>query len=83
MFWNAKYIIGAHGAAFTNLIFCKPNTKIIEFKPFNHPGRNYEKISKINKLNYQKIISKKKFLKNNSGDIFIDLNILKKKIKFR
>ena len=59
MFWNAKYIIGAHGAAFANLIFCKPNTKIIEFKPFNHPGRNYEKISKINKLNYQKIISKK------------------------
>ena len=83
MFWNAKFIIGAHGAAFTNLIFCKPNTKIIEFKPFNHPGRNYEKISKINKLNYQKIISKKKYLKNTSGDIFVDLNILKKKLKFR
>lgn len=82
MFWNAKYIIGAHGAALTNLIFCKPNTKIIEFKPFNHPGKNYEKISKINKLNYQKIVSKKKYLKNNLGDIFVDLNILKKKIKF-
>ena len=82
MFWNAKCIIGAHGAAFTNLIFCKPKTKIIEFKPFNHPGKNYEKISNINKLNYQSIISDKKYLKNKCGDIYIDLNILKKKLNY-
>ena len=27
LFKNAKIIVGAHGAAFANLIFCMPNTK--------------------------------------------------------
>jgi capsular polysaccharide biosynthesis protein len=78
MFWNAKYVIGAHGAAFTNLIFCRPKTKIIEIKPFGHPGRNYQRISKINKLRYKSIISEKKYLKNKNGDIFIDIKKLQK-----
>ena len=77
MFWNAKCIIGAHGAAFTNLIFCKRKTKIIEIKPFGHPGKNYQRISEINNLQYNSIISEKKFLKNRNGDIFIDIKKLK------
>ena len=50
--------------------------------PFNHPGKNYERISKINKLNYLNIFSKRKYLKNKDGDIYIDLNILKKKLNY-
>jgi capsular polysaccharide biosynthesis protein len=80
MFWNAQCIIGAHGAAFSNLIFCKPKTKIIELKPFNHPGKNYKSISKINRLNYMSINSKKEYLNNKDGDIYVDLKILKKKL---
>jgi capsular polysaccharide biosynthesis protein len=30
LFNNAEIIIGPHGAGFTNLIFCKPNTHIVE-----------------------------------------------------
>lgn len=30
LFHNAKTIVGAHGTGFANLIFCKPNTTIIE-----------------------------------------------------
>ena len=52
MFWNANSIIGAHGAALTNLVFCKPKTKVIELKPFGHPGKNYQRISKVNNLHY-------------------------------
>ena len=80
MFWNAKYIIGAHGAALTNIVFCKPKTKVLELKPFGHPGNNYQRISKINNLNYSSIQSDKKYLKNKIGDIFVDLNELNKKI---
>lgn len=80
MFSNAKCIIGAHGAALANLIFCKPKTKIIEFKPFSHPGKNYRRISKINRLNYVSISSKKKYLNNKNGDIYVDINVLKKKL---
>ena len=32
VFNNADIIVGLHGAAFANLCFCKPSTKIIELK---------------------------------------------------
>ena len=76
LFHNAKIIIGPHGAAFANLVFCKPQTKVIEFKPFNHPTVVNKRISEINDLNY-KLIKAPDF-KNEKGDILIDLNTLKK-----
>ena len=30
---RAEYIIGMHGAAFTNLIFAHKNAKVLEFSP--------------------------------------------------
>ena len=78
MFWNANCIIGAHGAALTNLVFCKPKTKVIELKPFGHPGKNYQRISKVNNLHYYSIKSQKKYLLNKDGDIFVDLKKLDK-----
>lgn len=59
LFKNASVIIGAHGAAFTNIIFCKPNTKIIEIMPVNHYNKKCERISKILKLKYFRIVTKK------------------------
>ena len=76
LFHNAKIIIGPHGAAFANLAFCKPQTKVIEFKPFNHPTVVNKRISEINDLNYQSIEAPD--FKNEKGDILIDLNTLKK-----
>lgn len=76
-FWNAKVIIGAHGAAFTNILFCKPKTKIIEFKPYNHPGKNYQRIARVNSLRYKCIKSKKKYLNHKKGDIFVNIKKLK------
>jgi len=76
LFHNAKIIIGPHGAAFANLVFCKPQTKVIEIKPINHPFLGNKIISEINDLNY-KLIEAPDF-KNEKGDILIDLNMLKK-----
>ena len=58
LFNNASIILGAHGAAFTNIIFCKPGTKIIEIIPANHPNRKCERISKILGLKYFRIVTK-------------------------
>ncbi len=72
LFRNAKIIIGPHGAAFTNLLFCKPETEIIEIKPKNRPN-NYRVISKVNNLKYKQFISST-IPKNRSliGDMYID-----------
>ena len=61
-----------HGAAFANLIFCKPKTKIIEIKPKNRPN-NYKIISKTNNLNYKQFVTEIVSDKNNNeGDTYIN-----------
>ena len=55
LFRNSSIIIGAHGAAFTNIIFCKPGTKIIEIIPKDHPNKKCQRICKILNLRYFRI----------------------------
>tara|TARA_A100000164_G_scaffold368243_1_gene391218 strand:+ start:1514 stop:2611 length:1098 start_codon:yes stop_codon:yes gene_type:complete len=78
LFNNAKIIIGAHGAAFANLAFCKPKTKIIEIKPIYNPNTVNKSISKINSLNY-KLINTPKLSKDRrlNGDIILNLKTIK------
>jgi glycosyltransferase involved in cell wall biosynthesis len=33
LFQSARFIVGAHGAGLSNLLFCEPGTKVIEFMP--------------------------------------------------
>lgn len=58
LFRNSSIILGAHGAALTNIIFCKPGTKIIEIIPSDHPNKKCQRISKILKLKYFRIETK-------------------------
>ena len=82
LFNNAKFIIGAHGAAFTNLAFCKPYTNIIEIKPFTHPNNVNKRISQINNLNYR-LIKTKELDENQKkiGDIYLPIEELEYCIK--
>jgi len=81
LFKNAKIIVGAHGAAFANLVFCRPNTKVIEIKPKDHLNYISRKISEINSLNYKlietEIIPDNKKI---NGDIYLDIKYLEKMI---
>jgi capsular polysaccharide biosynthesis protein len=82
LFNNAKIIVGAHGAAFTNLVFCKPKTKIIEIIPKSHPSIVNKKISKIKNLNYFRFIIKDlKESEKITGDIVVNIGTLNKKLK--
>ena len=60
-FNNAEYIIGLHGGGFANLAFCKPGTKVIEFRNLTS-GQLYENIAKKNNLNYNSIITEAKHI---------------------
>ncbi len=75
LFKNASVILGAHGAAFTNIIFCKPKTKVIELIPSDHPNRKCERICKILNLRYYRIKTKI----NNSDKNFPYKILLEKK----
>jgi len=78
LFKNAKYIVGAHGAGFSNLTFCNKNTNIIEVRPENHPNTIYNRLSDINKLNYRLISTKKIDGNKINGDIHLKIDELKK-----
>jgi capsular polysaccharide biosynthesis protein len=81
LFCNAKFIISAHGAALTNLVFCRPGTKVLEIRPENHPGKNYQRICKVNKLKYFLLKTEKiNKINENKGDIYLSINRLEKKI---
>lgn len=77
LFNKAKTIVGAHGAAFTNLAFCKAGTNIIEIKPFKHPNNVNRRISQINNLNYR-LIETKEVDENEKklGDIYLPIEKL-------
>ena len=82
LFQNAKIIIGAQGAAFANLVFCEPSTKVIEIRPSNQSNNNYKRISQVANLNYRLIETKE--LKGNQkklGDIYLPIKELVSCIK--
>ena len=76
LFSNAKVVIGAHGAAFANLAFCKKNTKILEIKPKKHPNF-FQHISRIKELDFNLIEIDDLKNKDEKGDIFLDITDLK------
>jgi len=78
LFKNAKTIIGPHGAAFANLIFCKAKTKVIEIKPKKHKNFINKKISEYLNLDYTLIETPIKKKVDPKGDILINMKNLKK-----
>lgn len=75
LFFNAKIIIGAHGAGLANICFCKKKTLIIDLKSKQFKKNQlYKKISKINNLNYLSLICPS----NNKKQMSVNINILNK-----
>ena len=78
LFNNSKEIAGLHGAGFANIIFCKPNTKVLEIKP-KFAGKAIENLSKTSKLNFECLeINPENSEKNQQGHIKVDINQLPK-----
>jgi len=80
-FNNADCVIGLHGGGFANLSFCRPGTKVIEFR-MEKTGIVIENLAKKNNLNFNSIILKLEDPKydKQSGHIKIPLSTLKEKI---
>ena len=77
IFKNCNTIIAPHGAGLTNIAFCKKNTKVIEIIPHDNKNFLFKRISKINKLKYKSIYLDKIY-NNKNGDMYLNLDDLKK-----
>ena len=82
LFFNAECIVGLHGGGFANLVFCKPDTKIIELRS-THAGKPIENLARKNNLNYYSIVSKAEEIinynfPNQQGEIEVPINSLSK-----
>ena len=80
-FNNADHIVGLHGGGFANLSFCKPGTKVIEFR-MEKAGTVIENLALKNNLKFDSIIIKLENIDygKQSGHIKIPLNILEEKL---
>ena len=82
LFYNANEIIGLHGAGFANIVFCKQGSKIIEIRP-NSAGDVIKNLAEANNHIYYDISVMPKTINfnNQAGDIEINLEELKNKLK--
>lgn len=80
IFHNASVVVGAHGAAFTNLLWCNPGTKVLEFFNSGYTPPFYYFLSQLLDLEYN-------FMLDDSGleesknhvakDLFVNTKVLK------
>ena len=68
LFFNAKCVVGLHGAGFVNIIFCKKGTKIVELSTVNKLNP-FESLAKKNNLKYFKIFPNEKSIGQRSQDV--------------
>jgi capsular polysaccharide biosynthesis protein len=55
IFNNAKVIIGAHGASFANILWCRPGTHLIELFPRNYHPPYYRYLAEVLGIKYSAI----------------------------
>lgn len=59
LFYNADVVVAPHGAGLTNLVFCRPGTKVVEIYSPKHMNPCYWYLSNHVNLDYYYIIGKK------------------------
>ena len=84
IFNNAKVIIGPHGAAFANTLWCKPGTHLIELFPKSYFPPYYRFLSKVLGLKYAAIFEENVGETHFSGlndDLYIEASRIKKALE--
>jgi Glycosyltransferase 61 len=84
LFAEAQVVVGPHGAGFTNLLWCAPGTKIMEFFYGGYTPPFFYYISQLLGLEYSCMIDDSDDSENWSlieMDIAVDIDVLKREIK--
>ncbi|MFW5701009.1 MAG: glycosyltransferase family 61 protein, partial [Cyclobacteriaceae bacterium] len=85
IFHQAQVVIGPHGGGFSNIIFCRPRTIVIDIQPPEWQITCFEEISSAFGLQYYKFLGVNMGWKSKVGnpkvvDIVVDVEKLKAKI---
>ncbi|MBI1247289.1 DUF563 domain-containing protein [bacterium] len=72
LFQRAEAVVGPHGAGFTNTIFCRPGTVVMEISPSCRPRTFFHCIADINKLNFAIYFGRSVNQQGVDADISID-----------
>lgn len=72
LFKNAQAVCALHGAALANLVWCRPETYVLEMFADNYLHGAYEGIARINHLDYRSVV----FKANRNRRPLVNLDIL-------
>ncbi len=80
LFLNTEFVIGAHGAGFSNLIFVN-NCSIIEIFPPNRTFSTLTHMQQISQLNENKHILYESEIADSEQNLTVDLNLFEKLVE--
>jgi Glycosyltransferase 61 len=69
LFRDAEAIAGLHGSALTNLLWCPPSARVLEFVPNNFMAGAFEWLARNNGLSHQYLLCDV----NRAGDAIVDI----------
>ena len=86
LFSSAEFIVASHGGGLTNLAFCDPGTKVLEFFPSTYLNHVYCDICMKKGLRYEYIVFKTEEFTGNDLhrpgiNVTVDLPALEAKVK--
>ena len=55
---DVSHIVGIHGAALTNLVFCRPGTRVLELLPSDMPWRHFYSLCSSGGMPYGVVLGK-------------------------
>ena len=73
LFRDAEAVVGTHGSALTNLLWCSPGARVLEFVPENFIAGAFEWLARINGLSHRFMLCDV----NHRGDAMVDLPRMK------
>ena len=84
IFNNARIIVGPHGAAFTNILWCKPQATLLELFPKNYYPPYFRALSASLHINYAAVFEagiQDTHFSHMNEDLTIDIPTVKKSVE--